>query len=495
MSARRAVRVGARPSLPALPEDATDDRPRPTVGDHLANRTVASYIRRNHPRVEEEQFLHSPAAPAPDADDEPLVTPATQPSDSDDEPELPAVSGARDTPRERVEWQTMFQSALRSEVLRSETKRIISVDSPEQTRTESMYQRWIELRAYLRNGSHARASDALIVRERQLLHRAWPRLLDELIDGLLAFHIDSTDHDDTFAQVTQLLDKVDRVEQQFPSARKMVEISPRWGTPLIQDRLAALYSWYNCSNLIRVQLEVLRRWTGSDTLQVQLPLASHPGEMAPKLPGRKSEEPFVERLLKDKNLNQAFEKRTLRYHSALLTKARDALVDHHTMFALIGLPSFQDQLMQLADFPVALMEGVLKVRLSYELTLRQQPPSLMIIDSFILDVRSALALACKIKDEYALFLVPTDGGGWNPPSAEVGGDSFDSTLREALVLFFNLLDRKLKVSAFFKETEILEPEWLFLSTAAASIKGGDIIVANRITRVVTQVRAASLLDC
>lgn len=197
--------------------------------------------------------------------------------------------------------------------------------------------------------------------------------------------------------------------------------------------------------------------------------------------------------MKDKLLT-AFEKRTLRYHTAILNKARDSIKAHHSTSEAMQLPSFKVQLAQLANFPVALMEGVLRMRLSYELTLRQQPPSLMIIDSFILDLRSALALACYIKDEYVDFTNPDEDHGWALPNThEIRNDSsFDLILREALILFFNLLDRKLKVSAFFKETEILQPEWSFLSTAANSIKGGDIIVANRITRVVTQVRIHSL---
>lgn len=313
----RHITAGGRarqPSVPsALPEDAVDEsRPAARVADHVAERAIASFMRRTQGEVQEEQFLHHSPTLAPteeqsDLEDEdeglehqtlprPLHLdvvemareshPSSIAPDSEDEDRLPAsmsgsqfersrrssttsfttlqdrersdspsgangsatdpngvgvpheyrippvTSGAPTVPdmtidfasdpgahnglnsgpsasdlsrvlvekqkerdveraqreQERLEWQTMFQSALRSEVLRSETKRIISVDSPEQTKTETMYQRWIEIRAYLR-GDQARPSAAAMVRERQLLHRGWPKLLEELIDSVLTFSV------------------------------------------------------------------------------------------------------------------------------------------------------------------------------------------------------------------------------------------------------------------------------------------------------------------
>ena len=421
-------------------------------------------------------------------------------------------------PRQRLEWQTMLRSVLGSEVLRSETKRITSVDAPDLSRSEIIYQRWLEMRAFLRGRGHVKgAAEA----EGKMLMKGWPVMMKEVIQAVKDCRSKSTiavaeetvagdlaedgpheeahegtqdteaksarsqeEKDRIFEEVGSLLRRVHEAEEQFPSQRKMMEIVPAWAEREVQDKLAALYSWHNVLSALRLQIKLLQQWTGSARLEI----AAHPSQHSdvPPPPEPTEENTFVERLMKENDLKSTFEKRTLKALNSLLLKAKEAIRQHHVAFAEMELPSFEPELVQLIGFPASLMEGALALRLDYAGKLKD--PSILIVDSLTDDIRSALALACRVKLQYNAIMVPDPDNGWElPPSLD---DGYDAVLRDALRFFFRLLNFKLKGSVFFKETEILEPEWLFLSTAVSVINGGDIIVAKSVTRIVNRVSCA-----
>ncbi len=425
-------------------------------------------------------------------------------------------------PRQRMEWQTMLLTVLGSEVLRSETKRITSVDAPDLSKTEIIYQRWLEMRAYLRGRGHTKAS---MEAEGKLLAEGWPVMMREVIDAVKNCRLDKgktkerekegsadgkaaaseggatesadastsaeggtmqasrEEKDRVFEEVGELLEKVHRAEEQFPSTRKMREIVPEWFEPDLQARLSALYTWHNTLSQLRQQIKVLQEWTGSPDLDITGHPSAHPNVPPPPEAQAQEESTFVERLMKENNLKQTFEKRTLKALNAMLLKAKEAIKQQHVAFADLALPSFEPELVQLIRFPPKLMEGALTLRLDYASKLKE--PSVLIVDSLTDDVRSALALACRVKLQYNAVMVPDPDNGWDLPHSL--DDTYDAVLRDALRFFFRLLNFKLKGSVFFKETEILEPEWLFLSTAVSVINRGDIIVAKSVTKIVNKV--------
>ena len=288
--------------------------------------------------------------------------------------------------------------------------------------------------------------------------------------------------------VGDLLARVDSAEEQFPSTRKILDVVPEWGDPALQQKLAALYSWYNVTCALRLQIQVLQKWTGSETLEI----AGHEKKPATTVPPQDPSQPqgeaqeestFVERILKEDSLQSTFEKRTLSALNQLIQKAKATILTHHEAFSSMALPSFEPELVQLVNFPTRLMEGALKLRLDYAGKLKE--PSVLIVDSLTDDLRAALALACRIKLQYSSTMVPDPRNGWELPPCI--GEGYDAVLRDALRFFFRLLNFRLKGGVFFKETEILEPEWLFLSTAVEVIEGGDVIVARSVTKIVNKV--------
>lgn len=490
-------------TLAAISLDAIDDPHDPFNAEHKQHRARSGDVanaRHSHRRTA-------------DAGDSPpmlgasqgLLTPGSFPLGLHTPLETPPELDLEDQidPRQRLEWHTMLQSVLRSEVLKSETKRITSADAPSLTKQELMYHRWLDIRASLRGRGHQ--ADA-VETESKRLSEGWPVLIERVLSAIKECREDAAEEEGTrqverfipfsedshkinvLEEVSTLLNLVDNTEEQFPSRRKMSEIAPQYFAEDVQQKLAALYSWYNMTSSLQLQFRILQEWTGSKTLDVQS-INKEPEEGtedhldgATATAEKLEDGTFLERLLKENSLQSTFENRTLKALHQLISKARSAITQHHKAFKDLHLPPFEPELVQLINFPTRLMEAALRARLDYVGKLTN--PSVLIVDSLIDDLRGAIALACRIKVQYTEMVVPDSANGWDLPPCI--GESYDAVLREALRYFFKLLNYKLKASLFFKETEILEPEWRFLSTAVEVIERADILVARSITKIVNK---------
>ncbi|CDW97607.1 hypothetical protein [Sporisorium scitamineum] len=469
----------------------------------------------------------------------------------------PADLGDHETPilnpQHRMEWQSMLESVLNSEVLKSETKRINSVDTPDLSRQELSYQRWLDIKATLRGRGMQRGATE---EEEKRLKEGFGKMLKDLVQEIRdcrAEHVAladsraartssassntashrahgsssseaessakegasdtdpskselaesdaevaaSAEKDKVLTEIGDLLGRIDSAEEQFPSTKRAIEVVPEWGDPEVQAKLGAIYSWYNTTTSLRLQIDILRKWTGSDTLEIAAHNAKEYDDQRQRSQshGHNQSEPkrsdraaadddstFVERIQKEGSLQSTFEKRTLASLYQLITKSKETILKFHAEFERMALPSFEPELVTLINFPTRLMQGALRLRLDYAGKLAE--PSVLIVDSLTDDLRTALAMACRVKLHYTSIIVADPERGWD--LAPCIAEGYDDVLRSALKFFFKLLRLKLKASVYFKETEILEPEWRFLSTAVESIEGGDIIVATNITRFVNK---------
>ena len=380
-----------------------------------------------------------------------------------------------DDPRKRVEWQTMLSSVLESEVLSSETKRIASADAPVTLPNELMQRRWLEVRSVLRGlrGRDLTEEDACVRQQREALVRA---VLRDLEACRSAPEHEPRAPEAVLEEVRSLLDRVDAVEALFVSQRELVTQFPEWGQARVQHKLAALYAWYNMSQSLRVQLMLLERWTGSAS-----------DGAGPADPTRSGGERggLVERIFREGNLQETFEKRTLSALHQLVYKAKDTLRMYHSEFEAMALPSLERDVTKLVQFPIWLVKGALRQRLDYADKLREPNP--LLVESLFDDLRAAIALACRVKLQYARIAVPDVDHGWD---LDLGHDeAFDSVLCSALVFYFRLLHFRLKGALYFKETEIVEPEWNFLCSAVQVVPGGDVIVAGETANIVNRLLA------
>ncbi|KAL7410096.1 hypothetical protein BDY24DRAFT_400753 [Mrakia frigida] len=417
--------------------------------------------------------------------------------------------------RERLEWQTMLSSVLSGEVLRSEKTRI-GGEKPnsEVLRNEMGSNIWWGIRARLRG----RTAEEETQRVEQRRERTVDMILEEVnsfkvvdvINGL-----DSKLEEDessaptptsllpgastptpsstptpllpsppsAFDQVLAILSKLSHAESLYPHRGSLRRAKPLYDSPDFQRRVEALVSWSNVVLSLRTQIGILQKWTGSEDLDVKKVDAEEPilgtaqgGYLDEEKPVRPPT--FVERVMKEDSLQRTFEKKTLSDLYALISSAKSTYLEHSDIFQTLNLPPYQAELTQLISFPTQLMEESLKVRLAY--ALKVADPTVIVIDQLTEDFRLGIALACTIKKQYGAVIEPDANRKWILP--ECIRESYDEVLLQSLQFFFRLLHWKLKSGSkaiYFRETEILEAEWEFLTESAETVRGGDLIVAEQ----------------
>ena len=425
--------------------------------------------------------------------------------------------------RERLEWQTMLSSVLSGEVLRSEKTRI-GGEKPnsEVLRNEMGSNIWWGIRARLRG----RTAEE----ETQRVQERRERTVDTILEEISSFKVINLDEHEkqlanedkvptptpetlsapskteedqsptpkpppvappsAFDQVLAILAKLAHAESLYPHRRALRQAKPVYDSAEFQRKVEALVSWSNVVLSLRTQIGILQKWTGSEELDVKKIDAEEPirgvgatsGATQAAL-GYDEEKPvrpptFVERVMKEDSLQRTFEKRTLSDLYALISSAKSTYLEHSDIFSTLNLPPYQAELTKLISFPTQLMEESLKVRLAY--ALKVADPTVIVIDQLTEDFRLGIALACTIKKQYGAVIEPDEDRKWILPSCV--RESYDEVLLESLKFFFRLLHWKLKSGSkaiYFRETEILEAEWEFLTESAETVKGGDLIVAEQ----------------
>ena len=392
---------------------------------------------------------------------------------------------SEDDPKKRMEWQKMLHSVLESDVLSSETKRIAAADATTPTPAQTMYGVWLSVRAlhvgHKNTFDDAELEEHLVIEERE-------RLVPSVIDDVMQFRrpepqAGEDERKALYKAVHDVLERVDMVDELFPSQRQLEAAYPTWAQAPFQQKLAALQAWYNVVRELQAQVQLLHRWTGT--------LTSSDGElrptMSPAVPQVESDDDTsaVERIFRESNINEAFEQRTLKRLRMLIEMARETLREYHHMFCDMNLLSLEPDVMPLVRFPMWLAEGALRQRLEYADKLSE--PSVVLVESLAEDLRSVLALACRIKKSYVQLTVPEPDIGWNLPVES--DEKFDASICSALHFFFRLLLFRLKSTPYFKEVDLLEPEWDFLASAVHVVPGGDVIVAHKMAAMINRIFA------
>lgn len=384
--------------------------------------------------------------------------------------------------RERLEWQTMLASVLAGDVLKAENTRIaVALNSSSEEENNPRAGIWLGIRARF----HART----IEEERKKLDERRLRTVDSVIKEIMNFRVqdlpaDSPGNRETYAlqQVNGVLRRLEIAHSLYPSLRAFYLDYPAATDVQFQSRCDTLNTWSTVLTSLRQLLGTLRKWTGSEHLDVDQP-TSHPptpgaanGESAANGSGGST---FVERLLKEEGIQRQFEKGSMTTIHALVGTTRDAHVNLAPMFREMNLPSFEQELVPLVSFLTNLAQAVLRVRLAYAQKLKN--PDVLIIDQMTDDLKVKIGFACTLKRQYEAFLVPDPGGNWKlPPCIK---PDYDATILEALTFFFKLIHWKLKSGAkgiHFKETDVIEAQWATFSDVSLTIPGGASLVAEQL---------------
>ena len=382
--------------------------------------------------------------------------------------------------RERLEWQAMLASVLAGDVLKSENTRInaaLTSSADEDNNHEGL---WLGIRAKI-NG---RSEDE----EKRILDDRRLRTVDSISKEILTFRVsdipagsDISPAEHAIEQVNAILRKLDNAYSLYPSIRSFYNDCRATSDPEFQARCDTLNTWSTVITSLRQQIYLLRKWTGSETLDVTQPVSNGTAS----LPGMhaagegSSGTPFVERLLKEESMQRQFEKGSMTTIHALVGTTRDAHVNLAPMFKKMNLPSFERELVPLVSFLTNLTQAVLRVRVDYAQKLKN--PDILIIDQMTEDLKVKIGFACTLKRQYEAFLLPDPGGNWKLPACI--SDDYDSVILEALTFFFKLIHWKLKSGSkaiYFKETDLIEAQWATFSDVSLTVPGGASLVAEQL---------------
>jgi len=389
--------------------------------------------------------------------------------------------------RERLEWQSMLASVLSGDVLKSEKTRIaVALDSLGDEQNNFHQNIWLGVRAKF----HGRS----VEEERMKLEERRVRTVDAVIDEIMNFRATRNEEDNgkdmttsALQQVTAILQRLEVVQSLYPNLKAFYLDKPVAAEGPFQARCDTLNTWSTVLVSLKHHFDLLRRWTGSDTLDVNQPNTSHEVPIAThgaSKPGsRKTSEladgtSFVERLLKEESMQRTFEKGFLVTVHSFLGSVRDAQVNLSPLFREMNLPTFENQLVPLISFPTKLAQAGLRLRLDYVQKLKD--PDVLIIDQMTEDLKLSIGLACTLKRQYEAFLVPDPGGNWNLPQCI--SEDYDLTILEALTNLFKLIHWKLKSGAkgiYFKETDVLEAQWATFNDVSLTA-GGSSLVAEQL---------------
>ncbi|EMD41646.1 hypothetical protein CERSUDRAFT_110222 [Gelatoporia subvermispora B] len=398
--------------------------------------------------------------------------------------------------RERLEWQTMLASVLAGDVLKAENTRIaVALKSSSEEENNLRSNLWLGIRARV----HARTEQD----ERKILDERRLRVVDAVIKEIMAFRVEDlltnpTDSpsDHALRQVKAVLHRLDVAHSLYPSLRAFYVDYPAAAEVEFQSRCDTLNTWSTVITSLRQLLALLRRWTGSETLDVTQPSSNPPTPFSGNVTRENaSGATFVERFLKEEAIQRQFEKGSMTTIHALVGTTRDAHVNLAPMFREMNLPSFEKELVPLVSFLTNLAQAVLRVRLDYAQNLKN--PDVLIIDQMTDDLKLKIGLACTLKRQYEAFLIPDPGGNWKLPPC-ISAD-YDSVILEALTFFFKLIHWKLKSGAkgmYFKETDVIEAQWATFSDVSLMIPGGASLVAEQLCALTNKlmVRVTNYFD-
>lgn len=164
--------------------------------------------------------------------------------------------------RERLEWQSMLASVLDGDVLRTEKSRIqvALMNSPE-SRNSRHLDIWLGIRAKLRGRQ--------VEDERRNLEERKLHLVDRVIGEIMHFRVvDSPGSPSALHQVNVVLHHLDKIHSFYPHLKAFYVDKPTAAESSFQTQCDTLITWSNVLSSLRQQINLLRKWTGSETLDV-----------------------------------------------------------------------------------------------------------------------------------------------------------------------------------------------------------------------------------
>ncbi|PVH16109.1 uncharacterized protein CXQ87_003973 [Candidozyma duobushaemuli] len=405
---------------------------------------------------------------------------------------------------ERLDWQAMLSSVLTGDVVRSEKTKIIdntSVNDGQEPFLHTNYKEnlWFGIRAKLFNRTEDDQKKIIFYRR---------TLTEQLIEEIMSFELSyDKDSKSPRQQVVEILEKYERVCDQWQSLEDMKHDKPACRSEAFQNRIDALNAWLSITDAIERESQSFKSWVGNDDLDIMrgkadasVPneaelernsLTSSKNKVVKKI-FEEDNKSLAERLMKEKDVHTIFRKRIFIPLAPWMVKSRETYINLGHIFEMLKLPDYIHDLIQLCLIPLRLIKEIINIRMKYALKL--QNPTLMMIDQMIEDFKSYITIALEVKNGIMSYCKPDENKTW---LIEDLFDSdildFDKVVLQCVRYFLVLLNRKLidssKTPSTFrtnKEPEELEDTWNFLKSLGEFIDGGSIVVAENITLITSR---------
>ncbi|KIY65889.1 kinase [Cylindrobasidium torrendii FP15055 ss-10] len=472
-----ASRFAAYPSPPLL-----RGRPSPTpVGPRTpswSSRQDSNYSQFQLLYRAKSSHLEGPEDGAEDEDNE-IIRPTALLSDGDFARPTDAESKAR------LEWQLLFASVLSGDVLKTEKTRIQRVlENAANKENDVRLNIWLGLRAKFHGKS--------VEEERKTVESARLRFVDDVLKDVITFRVNPNSERNAGEQVNDLLSRLDIAHSLYPSLKHFFRDKPNALEAPFQQRWDVLNLWSTVISQIQEQIRGLKRWTGSETLDVKAPYTNAEKPIATSSGANKVDgSSFVDRVLKEESMQRTFEKGALGSIHDYINLVRNIQLQHMPMFQTMGLPSFEEAILPLISFPTRLALACLQVRTANirdldSLTNLRDPKnpknaSSVIVDQMTDDLRLALGLACTLMRQYESYRTSDTLGRWSLPDCLP--PDYERAILEALTMFFRLIHMKLRLGSkhlHFKETDVLEAQWPTFIDISMTIAGASAKVAEHL---------------
>lgn len=371
---------------------------------------------------------------------------------------------------ERLEWQAMLASVITGEVVRLEKLRLKKNTDVSMSMKEDDL--WMELRARMCRRSFE--EQKRVVQNARVSSEA---KLHEIMDFKVS---DPTNLELTVKEVTEVLSKLEYCEQLWQSLQIMKMKSALYRDPDFQKHLEALTTWLTITEWINREIKLLQAWTGNKTTDPTLP------PDVGKTSGMAEPNSLVDRIIKQEDLMKIFDEKIKLTIGPVIARAREGHIEYLKEFKKIGLPVHKEGLLKLMMFPIQLIQELVSQRLVYAAKMNKPTP--MLIDQTIEDLSLYLNIALLVKERNVQYTAPIQDIDWIKYKPD---PKFDAILLNCVDFLFTLSKNKLDLPGGqshigIKEIDKFEAHFHFLERVANCVDGGDILVANMSSLLVTK---------
>lgn len=380
---------------------------------------------------------------------------------------------------ERKNWQTMLINVLKGDIVLSEKSKLAEQVKNPASKKQLNDDIWYELKGWM-NGK--RKED--LIKTVKILRNS----SDEVFEEILNFKIDDEmiqDADGIEKALVYITEKYCKTINYWPNMKQLRTDKPITRSETFVNRIDSFNSWLNVKQSFDIILRNFKEWVGNDELDVvkQSTTPLNTSSSSSSSLYEHSSRSFAEQVMKEKDIEDIFEKKIFSPLAPWIAKAKSVLLEYHEIFDIVKLKFDESVFTDLLLFPMKLIKEIIITRLAYAKRLKN--PTMMTVDQMIEDFSSYIRLSVQLK---CSLLQYCDG---IPLHIDLE-PKFDNTVLEAISYLFTLLHLKVldtskKNFKTVKEPEVLFKYWEELKNVGIYIDNAGKLIANEFNKLTLRI--------